>query len=161
MFEEYEDEREDEEGTRHICGSIEDLRDHVLVMFAGFIARLNETQPTEEECSLDYQRQFLEIWEVEQIVRELSDVQADGAYGIGANSFDEYKAKMLKLFGTLGARVLSNIMRVGVQRGLLDAEFDFDKNDFNFSITDKGMELVSALNKSDDTRSDDAPRSDS
>lgn len=158
MFEEYEDDNEDEQGTRHICGSIEDLRDHVLVVFAGFIARLNETKPTEEECSLEYQRQFLEVWEVENIVRELSDVQADGAYGIGANSFDEYKSKMLRLFSTLGARVLSNVMRVGVQRGLLDAEYDFDKDDFSFSITDKGMAVISALNKSDDTHSDDASK---
>lgn len=161
MFEDYEDENESEQGARHICGSIEDLRDHVLMMFAGFIAKIQNEEPTEAECCLDYQRQFLEVWEVEQIVRELSDVQADGAYGIGANSFEEYKTKMLRLFRALGARVLSNIMRVGVQRGLLDAEFDFEKNDFNFSITEKGMAIVGAADKSDDTRSDDAPRSDS
>lgn len=152
MFEDYE---EDEQPSRRICGSIEDLRDHVLVMFAGFIAKLQNEEPTEAECALDYQRQFLEVWEVEQIVRELSDVQADGAYGIGANSFEEYKEKMLRLFRALGARVISNIMRVGVQRGLLDAEFDFEKNDFNFSITDKGMEIVNS-GKSNDAGSDDA-----
>lgn len=158
MFEDYE---EDEQPSRRICGSIEDLRDHVLMMFAGFIAKMQNERPTEAECDLEYQRQFLEVWEVEQIVRDLSDVQADGAYGIGANSFEEYKTKMLRLFRALGARVISNIMRVGVQRGLLDAEFDFEKNDFNFSITEKGMALVDTADKSDDTRSDDASRSDS
>ena len=162
MLEDYEDENENEEqqGARRICGSIDDLRDHVLIMFAGFIAKLQNEEPAESECSLNYQRQFLEIWEVEQIVREMSDVKSDGAYGIGANSFEEYKTKMLGLFRALGARVISNIMRVGVQRGLLDAEFDFEKNDFNFSITEKGMELVDAINKSNDTCSDDAQRSD-
>lgn len=159
MFEDYEE--EDEQPARRICGSIEDLRDHVLMMFAGFIAKMQNERPTEAECDLEYQRQFLEVWEVEQIVRELSDVQADGAYGIGANSFDEYKTKMLRLFRALGARVISNIMRVGVQRGLLDAEFDFEKNDFNFSITEKGMALVDTADKSDDTSSNDASRSDS
>lgn len=158
MFEDYE---EDEQPARRICGSIEDLRDHVLMMFAGFIAKMQNERPAEAECDLNYQRQFLEIWEVEQIVRELSDVQTDGAYGIGANSFEEYKEKMLRLFRALGARVISNIMRVGVQRGLLDAEFDFEKNDFNFSITEKGMALVGTADKSDDTSSNDAPRSDS
>lgn len=159
MFEEYED--EEDRPQHHICGSIEDLRDHVLMVFAGFIAKLNNTRPTEAECSLEYQRQFLELWEVENIVRELSDVQADGAYGIGANSFEEYREKMLRVFRALGARVLSNIMRVGVQRGLLDAEYDFDKNDFSFSITEKGMAVVAADDKSDDTSSNDAQRSDS
>jgi hypothetical protein len=138
MFEDYDE----QEQTRHICGSIEDLRDHVLMMFAGFLAKLQNEVPADHECALTYQRQFLEVWEVEQIVREMSDVQSDGAYGIGANSFDEYKTKMLRLFRALGARVISNLMRVGVQRGLLDAEFDFEKNDFNFSITEKGMDIV-------------------
>jgi hypothetical protein len=160
MFEDYEDEN-DEQPSRRICGSIEDLRDHVLMMFAGFIAKMQNEKPTEAECDLDYQRQFLEIWEVEQIVRDLSDIQTDGAYGIGANSFEEYKEKMLRLFRALGARVISNIMRVGVQRGLLDAEYDCEKNDFNFSITEKGMEIVNAGGKSDDTCRDDAQRSDS
>lgn len=158
MFEDYE---ENEQPARRICGSIEDLRDHVLMMFAGFIAKMQNEEPTETECDLEYQRQFLEVWEVEQIVRDLSDVQTDGAYGIGANSFEEYKTKMLRLFRALGARVISNIMRVGVQRGLLDAEFDFEKNDFNFSITEKGMALVDTADKSNDASSDDAPRSDS
>jgi len=160
MFEEYEDE-EDERPQHHICGSIEDLRDHVLMVFAGFIAKLNDTRPTEEECSLEYQRQFLEVWEVENIVRELSDVQADGAYGIGANSFREYREKMLRVFRALGERILSNIIRVGVSRGLLDAEYDFEKNDFRFSITEKGLAIVGADDKSDDTSSNNAQRSDS
>lgn len=159
MFEEYED--EEDRPQHHVCGSIEDLRDHVLMLFAGFIAKLNNTQPTKAECSFEYQRQFLELWEVENIVREMSDVQADGAYGIGANSFEEYREKMLRMFSALGARVLSNILHVGVQRGLLDAEYDFDKNDFSFSITEKGMAVVAADDKSDDTSSDDAQRSDS
>ena len=158
MFEDYEDENE-EQPARRICGSIEDLRDHVLVMFAGFIAKLQDEEPTKSECSLEYQRQFLEVWEVEQIVRELSDVQADGAYGIGANSFEEYKTKMLRLFRALGARVISNIMRVGVQRGFLDAEYDCDKNDFNFSITEKGMELVNSINDSNDADGGETSRS--
>lgn len=160
MFENYEDENEEQPGHR-ICGSIEDLRDHVLVMFAGFIAKLQNEEPTESECSLEYQRQFLEIWEVEQIVRELSDVQTDGAYGIGANSFEEYKAKMLRVFRALGARVISNIMRVGVQRGFFDAEYDFEKNDFNFSVTEKGMELVNSINDSNDADGGETSRSDS
>lgn len=160
MFEEYED--DEEEGQQHhICGSIEDLRDHVLMVFAGFIAKVNNTCPTKDECALEYHRQFLEVWEVENIVRELSDVQADGAYGIGANSFEEYREKMLRVFRALGERILSNVIRVGVQRGLLDAEYDFDKNDFRFSITEKGLAIVGADNKSDDTSSNDAQRSDS
>jgi hypothetical protein len=141
MFEDYESEN-DEEPTRHIAGSINDLRDHVLMIFGGFIAKISGGRPTEEECSLEYQRQFLELWEVENIMREHADMQMDGAYGIGANSFEEYQVKMLKLFRALGARILSNVMRVGVAKGLLDAEYDFDSDEFKFSITEKGMALV-------------------
>ena len=68
---------------------------------------------------------------------------------------------MLRLFRALGARVISNIMRVGVQRGLLDAEYDVEKNDFNFSITEKGMELVNSIHESNDTDSGETAGSDS
>lgn len=150
MFEDYEPDDDDNDGTRRICGSMQDLRDHVLMIFAGFIAKVSGEAPAPEECSLEYQRQFLELWEVEEIIRELSDVQMDGAYGIGANSFEEYQTKMMKLFRTLGARIISNIMRVGVQRGLLDAEYDFEADEFKFSITEKGMSLVGGDTKTAD-----------
>jgi hypothetical protein len=160
MFEDYESDS-NEEQTRHVCGSIADLRDHVLMIFGGFIAKISDTEPAPAECSLAYQRQFLELWEVENIVREHSDVQTDGAYGIGANSFEEYQTKMLGLFRSLGGRVLSNVMRRGVAEGLLDAEYDFERDEFNFSITEKGMTLVNPVSESNDTDSGEASRSDS
>lgn len=159
MFEDYNPDDEND-NTRHVRGSMQDLRDHVLMVFAGFISKISDYVPTPAECSLEYQRQFLEMWEVEDIIREQADVQADGAYGIGANSFEEYQTKMLKLFRALGARIISNIMRVGVQRGLLDAEYDIDADGFKFSVTEKGMALVgedTESNAGDSASSSDKP----
>ena len=135
MFEE----QDEDDAQHHECSSLEGLRDHILMVFGGFIAKLNDESPTN---MLEYQRQFLELWEVENIVKEQCDVSEDGMYGIGANSFDEYKEKMLSLFRALGSRVLSNVMAAGVKEGFLDADYDFEKDAFAFSVTEKGMQLV-------------------
>jgi len=142
MFGEEEYENEDDV-THHVCGSIEGLRDHILMMFGGFIAHVSGEKPAENQ--LEHQRQFLEVWEVENIVKELSDVQGDGVYGIGANSFEEYREKMLQLFRALASRIMSNVMHAGVKQGLLDAEYDVEQDRFEFSITEKGKELVGTL----------------
>lgn len=147
MFED-EEENDEPETQHHVCSSIEGLRDHVLELFGGYIAHSSKQPPT--ETNLEHARQFLEVWEVESIVRELSDVSADGMYGIGANSMEEYQAKMLRLFRALASRILSNVMHAGVKAGLLDAEFNFEKNDFDFSITEKGVELARALTEDED-----------
>ena len=153
MFNEEEYEDDDGSGdTHHVCGSIEGLRDHVLEMFGGFIAHISGGQPAENE--LDHQRQFLEVWEVENIVKELSDMRGDGVYGIGANSFEEYREKMLHLFRTLASRIVSNLMHAGVKRGLLDAEYDIEQDRFEFSITEKGKELVGTLAAGQDAKND-------
>ena len=141
MFEEYEDDEENDEAERgiHMHNSLEALRDHVLMVFGGFISTLSGQDVTN---AIDHQRQFLEMWEVESIVKERCDIAQDGVYGIGANTFEEYKEKMLGLFRALGSRILSNIMSTGVKEGLLDAEYDFEKDAFAFSVTEKGMQIV-------------------
>jgi hypothetical protein len=150
--EELEEGDDDSEVTHHVCGSIEGLRDHVLEMFGGFIAHISGEQPAENQ--LEHQRQFLEVWEVENIVKELSDVRSDGVYGIGANSFEEYREKMLQLFRTLASRIVSNVMHAGVKQGLLDAEYDVEQDRFEFSITEKGKELVGTLAAGQDAEND-------
>jgi len=142
MFEDFENKAgdDDDDVQHHVCNSIEGLRDHVLCVFGHFLSHVSGQNVTD---AIEHQRQFLEIWEVENIVKELSDVSHDGMYGIGANSFEEYKEKMLGLFRALGARLLSNVMAAGVKQGLLDAEYDFEKDAFAFSVTEKGMHVVS------------------
>ena len=135
MFEE----QDEDEVQRHEYSSLEGLRDHILTVFGRFMGALNDESPTNTP---KYPRQFLELWEVENILKEHCDVSEDGMYGIGANSFDEYNEKMLSLFRALGTRVLSNVMAASVKEGFLDADYDFEKDAFAFSVTKKGMQLV-------------------
>ena len=130
-----EEENNEDEGCR-IMGSVAGLRDSVLELFGTFLAK---TMDDEELVGImEHQKQFLEVWEVESILKEHSDIAEDGCYGIGANSFEEYREKMGALFRELTTRIVSNVMQMGVKRGLVDAEYDFEKDAFAFSITEKG-----------------------
>ena len=135
MFEE----QDEDEVQRHEYSSLEGLRDHILTVFGRFMGSLNDESPTNRP---EYQRRFLELWEVENIVKEQCNVSEDGMYGIGANSFEEYKEKMLSLFRALGTRVLSNVIAASVKEGFLDADYDVEKDGFDFAVTEKGMQLV-------------------
>ena len=137
MFEEYDE--NSSEGFHH-HSSIESLRDHMLTMFGEYLSHVSKMPPN--EVNLEHTRQFLNVQEVETIIKEMADIRSGEAYGIGANSFEEYREKMTKLFRALAARILSNIMHAGVQAGLLDSEYDFEKGEFDFSITEKGMAVA-------------------
>lgn len=130
----------DESDARHCSmNSIESLRDHVLNLFGATVAQLTNDQTAAAELS--HQKKFLEIWEVESIIAELCDIKDDGVYAIGANTFEEYKEKMLVLFQALATRIMSNVMQEGVRRGLIDAEYNFENDRFDFELTEKGKQL--------------------
>jgi hypothetical protein len=139
---------DDNQFCQHI-NSLESLRDFVLVQFSEFLAHAEGMPP--EEISLEHQRQFLSMEETDNIVREHSAIKDPTAqiYAVGGESYAEYKKQMLILFRALATRVLSNIMCVGVQRGLLDHEFDVEANRFVFSITPEGQKIVDECDRTD------------
>ena len=131
----------EESGKQHcIMNSIESLRDHVLIMFGATVAKIT-ADPT-AGVELSHQKKFLEVWEVESIIAELCDVKDDGVYAIGADTFEEYKEKMLVLFQALATRIMSNVIQEGVRRELIDAEYDFEAGKFDFALTEKGKKLA-------------------
>jgi hypothetical protein len=143
MFDEEFNEEENDERPdcqHHIMNSVEGLRDEVLRLFGAFLSRVMDDPDAEQ--IVEHHKQFLEVWEVEGILKELSDVKEDGLYGIGANSLAEYQEKMGNLFRALATRIVSNIMQLGVQGGLLDSEYDFEKGSFDFSVTEKGLAYI-------------------
>lgn len=147
MFTDDDENDEERSGPQHMAfSSIEDLRDHILTLFGGFINRISGRPETETpEELLEHQRQFLEIWEVDGILREMCNIKTGGAYGVGANSYEEYREKMLNLFRALAGRIMSNVVHAGVSKGLLDAEYNCEKDEFEFAVTKEGMSLVSQL----------------
>lgn len=161
MFnDEYEDSAQDDDGDEsehvhhHVMSSVESLRDHILQLFGTFLSKIMD-EP-ELANALEHHRSFLEVWEVEGILKDMSDVSGEGYYGIGANSPEEYQEKMGALFRALTTRIVSNIMQLGVKKGLLDSEYDFEKGEFAFSVTEHGLTYLATgqENKTDDTTND-------
>lgn len=142
MFDCEDDENNDDDGMcHHTMGSIESLRDHVLSMFSGFVAHLTDNKDMPSFIA-EHQKKFLSVQETENIIADLCDLKSDsGAYAIGANSFEEYKEKMMRLFHALSTRIMSNVMHEGVNLGLLDAEFNIETGEFDFELTEKGKKL--------------------
>jgi hypothetical protein len=131
---------EDGDAQHHVENSIEGLRDYVLGMFGHFVGKLSDNPSAVDDIT--EQKKFLTVQEVENIIADMCDVKEDGLYAIGADSFEEYKEKMLALFRALSTRIMSNVMQEGVRRGLVDAEYDCENDRFDFELTEKGKQLA-------------------
>jgi hypothetical protein len=137
----FSDEFEDDgEAQHHVENSIEGLRVYVLGMFGLFVSKISDNPSAVDDIT--EQKKFLTVQEVENIIADMCDVKEDGLYAIGADSFEEYKEKMLALFRALSTRIMSNVMQEGVRRGLVDAEYDFENDRFDFELTEKGKQLA-------------------
>lgn len=124
-------------------GTITDIRDLALVIFGRFLCRLDKQPPgyyDAKTCT-----SFLSVQETENILRDNSQMRHDGLYAVGGETPQEANENFRKLIHALLTRIMSNVLREGVSRELLNCEFDPEKNDFQFGITEKGEQLVKSL----------------
>lgn len=89
----------------------------------------------------------LSLQETENIVREHSSMVDGEIYAIGGDTQEEAHAKVNELLASLMDRIMSNVLSAGVKQDLLDCNYNVDKNDFEFTITDKGKQVVEDLRK--------------
>jgi hypothetical protein len=130
----------DDDEPQHRIGSVEKLRDFALICFDKFLAERDGRPPIsgiEETC-----QEYLSVGEVETILKENSQCNANGFYGVGGDTAEEANKNMETLMTALMQRILSNVISGGVRDGWLDCAFDTEQNDFCFKITDKGREIV-------------------
>jgi hypothetical protein len=130
---------ETDEPQHKLC-TIDSLRDFALVMFGRYLSAHDKTAPDDErakKCTA-----FLSLQETENILRENSQVAENGVIGVGGDTAEEANAKLAKVMSALCSRILSNVLSRGVQDELLDCAFDPEKNDFAFSITERGMQIA-------------------
>lgn len=147
MFDDNDNNDNDEhiEYTSVQCGTLDALRDHALYLFGKHVAKLTKLPIP---LMIEEQRQFLSIDETEEIVREHSVPNGPpGMYAVGGNSKEEYETQIRKLFMALLTRIEANVARVGVKLGYLDCAFDNEKNDFVFTVSKLGEQLVDRHNK--------------
>lgn len=125
--------------------SISHLRDYVLQLFQQLIEDRSGLKL--ETGHMEYKQQFLAIEEVETIIREHSAYEDGAVMAVGGNSMEEAHATMRKLISALLDRVMSNVTRIGVDRGLIDVAFDSERNDFEFSVSKEGEAFVRECEK--------------
>ncbi len=129
--------------ARYELSTIPAVRDAALIMYGRFIARMNNMEPEDESAKL--RSQYLTLQETENIVKEHSVVADSGAYAIGGDTPEAIKANINELLASLMDRIMSNVIQEGVKQELLDCEYDTDKDDFKFSVTEKGRQKVEEL----------------
>jgi len=117
--------------------SMEELRDRALRVFGEAMRRRTGKDiplPTPEESY-----KYLSLDELEAILCEHGR-QAHGGTAIGGATREEAEQKLQEMMSAVQSRILSNVLREAVQRGMLDCEFDPEINDFSFSVTDEARE---------------------
>jgi hypothetical protein len=135
---------DNENNAHHTHTDVEAVRDTALRAFHMFLEKMCEE---ELPPMTEYMSAFLSTQETINIIKEHCNIFTEDEFGIGADSEDEYKKKMMKMMHALGERIMSNVLHSGVQRGLLDAEYDIDKGAFAFSITEKGKNFGKLLDE--------------
>ena len=135
---------ENDDNPHHVHTCVEDMRDMALSCFHKFLEKMcGETLPAPSSAMTE----FLTTQETVMIIKEHCNIFTDDEFGIGADTEEEYKKKMLKMMHALGERIMSNLLHAGVKRGLLDSEYDIDKGAFAFELTEKGKTLGALIDK--------------
>ena len=135
---------DNESSAHHTHTCVENVRNMALECFHRFLEKMCEEKlPPMTE----YMSAFLSAQETTNIIKEHCNIFTEDEFGIGADSEEEYKKKMMQMMRALGERIMSNVLHSGVQRGLLDAEYDIDKGAFAFSITEKGKNFGKLLDE--------------
>jgi hypothetical protein len=139
------DENFDDTDGHYELSSIEAIRSAALVMYGRFIAHLYGNKTDDEKAKRC--TNYLSLQETENIVRGFSVVSDDGVYAIGGDTPEEARKNINELMAALMDRVMSNVLSAGVKSDLLDCSYDDKTNDFTFSVTEKGKNVVEDLRK--------------
>jgi hypothetical protein len=137
----YDDEDNETRGHFHL-GSTSKIREMALILFARVLQDGKPTIMSDENAARG--TQYLSLSETESIIKEHS-TKVDGpegsCYAIGGDSPEEANEKISDLMLALIERVRSNVIAASVKRGWVDCAFDAERNDFVFSVTEKGREV--------------------
>lgn len=147
MYDDYDSESEGFEFPEQInpahVMSLESLRDKALVLFGEFIEQASGgINPQANVATLEEKAQFLTIDETEQIVREHSAADNGEMMAVGGNTPQAAAEKITQLMRALLARIMSNVIALGVKEGYVDSCFDDENDAFAFSVSAAGMELI-------------------
>lgn len=130
---------------RYELSSIAAIREAALIMYGRFLAHMYGRAP--DDTKAKQAENHLSLQETENIVREHSTVIDGDVYAIGGDTEEEARAKVNELLASLMDRVMSNVLAAGVKQDLIDCDYNVDKNDFEFTLTDKGKQVVEDLRK--------------
>lgn len=149
------DDNFDDTAGRYEISSLPAIREAALIMYGRFIAHMHGVEPNDDDAKMRHEH--LSLQETENIVREHSFVNEDGVYAIGGDTQEEARAQVNEMLSALMDRVMSNVLSAGVKSELLDCTYDTNIDDFTFSVTDKGREIVDAERKKRNQAKPDRP----
>lgn len=128
----------DDTDARYQLSSLESVRAAALIMYGRFVAAISGLERNDDRAKR--QHCHLSLEETENIVRKHAVVN-DYVYAVGGDTEKEARKKIDDMMTELCDAIMGNVVSAGVQRELFDQEFDSNKNNFVFSITEKGAAL--------------------
>lgn len=132
----------DDTDARYQLSSLDAVREAALIMYGRFAASISGLEQNDKRAKRQYCNLSLE--ETENIVRKHAVVN-DYVYAIGGDTEKEARQKIDDMMTELCDAIMGNVVARGVSRELFEQEFDSNKNDFVFTITDKGLDLKNRL----------------
>lgn len=136
--ENYEEEYSADNAEHMGFTSIVNLQQKALYLFGRFLARISGKN-LPEEVPVETAK-YLPLNEVENILREHGQ-DIGGGFVVGGDTPEEMQQSIHTLIAALVDRIMSNVLSEGVKNGFLDFEFNTDKNDFVFAVTERGKQL--------------------
>jgi hypothetical protein len=118
--------------------SAENLRNKALFLFGRILEKISKREVSTEITPAI--QKYLPVEEVELILKDHAEIVPDG-FIVGAETREDMEIALRELMASLINRIMSNVLARGVSDGFLECIFDGDVNDFQFLLTEKGMQL--------------------
>lgn len=134
----------DDTSARYQLSSIDAVREAALTMYGRFAAAISGFDRDDEKAKKQYR--YLSKEETESIVKKHA-VVSDHFYAVGGETEREAVQKIDDMMTELCDAIMGNVIAAGVKHEYFEQEFDINKNDFVFAITDKGVELAAQLRR--------------
>ena len=134
--------------ARYQLSSVEAVRDAALIMYGRFVAAISGLKQDDDRAK--QQHCNLTLQETEAIVKKHA-VVTDHYYAVGGDTEREAMQKIDDMMTELCDAIMGNVVARAVKDGLFEQEYDINRNDFVFTITDKGRQLRTQILKDEGT----------
>jgi hypothetical protein len=132
----------DDTAARYQLSSIDAVREAALIMYGRFAAAISGFDRDDNKAK--QQHCYLSKEETENIVQKHAVID-EHFYAIGGDTEQKAVQTIDDMMTELCDAIMGNVVSAGVKQEYFEQAFDAHRNDFVFSITQKGAALAAQL----------------